>query len=213
LKWKIAVGTETCSIAIGPNAVVNLLDMTIFVTITREVLEDYWRPKIFGESAQPMLDGCRSAETNIWLLNCRVLTPGQQSELPQSIDIWYRENSLPESVLAALAVGFVSQLAKDNPAAKTSSGSVFSLLGVDPLSGLDPATREIAQTRLLAERALYVGQKMPMLLRWQTELLALNSSQLPGVQLLVTNSTQIASSVDRFATLAIKLPDQVSAER
>ena len=52
--------------------------------------------------------------------------------------------------------------------------------------------REIAQTRLFAERALFVAQKMPALLRWQTELLSVNAVEMPAVQQLVTNSTQIA---------------------
>ena len=55
LQWKIMLGTETCSIASGPNAVADLLDMTVFVTVTRAALEEYWQPKVFGESAQPML--------------------------------------------------------------------------------------------------------------------------------------------------------------
>ncbi len=51
------------------------------------------------------------------------------------------------------------------------------------------------------------------MLRWQTELLTLNATQLPAVQQLVTNSTQLTASVERFAAVAEKLPDQVSAER
>ncbi|MEJ0091144.1 MAG: hypothetical protein WDM80_15545 [Limisphaerales bacterium] len=213
LKWKIMLGTETCSIASGPNAIANLLDMTIFVTVTRRGLEEYWQPKVFGASAQPMLDNCRNAETNLWEFNAQVLTAGQMTELQKAIDVWFRQNPLPDSVLAARAVGFASEVSEVNPAGKSSPTSVFSLLMIDPLSGMDPAVREIAQTRLMAERALYVSQKMPTLLRWQTELLALNTTELPAVQQLVTNSTQLAASVDRFATLAEKLPDQVSVER
>ena len=213
LKWKITLGTETCAIASGPNAVANQLDMTIFVTVTRQALEEHWQPKIFGESAQPMLDSCRNAETNIWLLTGLVLTAEQQVELHRAIDVWFRQNPLPESVLAARAVGFASQVAEASKDDAAKVGSVFSLLGVDPLSGLDPATREIAQTRLLAERALYVGQKMPMLLRWQTELLSLNTVEMPAVQQVVSNSTQIAASLARFATVAEKLPEQVGTER
>jgi len=115
-------------------------------------------------------------------------------------------------VLAARAMGFASEVAKANQA-DTKGDSVFSLLQIDPLSGLDPAVREIAQTRLFAERALYVTQKMPMLLRWQTELLSVNAVEMPAMQQLVTNSTQIAASVDRFARVAEQLPAQVSAER
>jgi hypothetical protein len=91
--------------------------------------------------------------------------------------------------------------------------SVLSLLMVDPLAGMDPAVREITQTRLLAERALFVTQKMPTLLRWQMELLSVNTVAMPAVQQLVTNAAQITSSVERFAAVAEKLPAQVSAER
>lgn len=213
LKWKIALESATCSIASGPNAIANLLDLTVFVTVTRMALEDYWQPKVFGESAQPMVDSCRNAETNIWRLTSRVLTAAQQTELRQATEAWFRQNPLPEAVVAARALGFASQLAAANPTGKPRTGSVFSLLMLDPLSGLDPATREIAQTRLLAERALYVAQKMPLLLRWQTELMTMNAIQLPATQQLVSNSTQIATSVERFARVAEHLPGQVSSER
>jgi hypothetical protein len=34
------------------------------------------------------------------------------------------------------------------------------MLGIDPLSGLDPAIREIEQTRALAERTIYYMQRV-----------------------------------------------------
>ncbi len=213
LKWKILLGTETCSIASGPNAIANMLDMTIFVTVTRRGLEEYWQPKVFGDSALPILDTCRNAETNIWRLAGQMLTPDQLTELRKGIDVWLQQNPVPENVLAARAVGFASEVGKVNQVDQSKPGSVFGLLGVDPFAGMDPAVREIAQTRLLAERALYVTQKMPTIVRWQTEMLSLNATQLPAVQQLVTNSTELTASVARFATVAEKLPDQVSAER
>jgi hypothetical protein len=213
LQWKIALGTETCAIASGPNAFANLLDMTVFVTVTRADLEEYWQPEIFGESAQPMLESCRNAETNIWQLVGRLLNPAQQAELRAAIAAWRRQSPRPEGVVAARAVGFASQIAEATRADTTKSGSVFSLLMLDPFSGLDPATREIAETRMFAERALYVAQKTPTLLRWQTELLSLNAVQLPAVQQLVENSTRIAASAERFSGAAERLPGQVSTER
>jgi len=212
LLWKIAIGTENCSIASGPNAIANLLDMTVFVTMSRMTVEESCQAGTFGESATSMLEGCRFAETDIWQLASTVLKPAQQTELRQAIEVWHRQNPLPQSALAARAVGFAAQVAQANQST-TKSDSVFTLLNLDPLSGLDPATREIAQTRLFAERALYVTQKMPTLLRWQTELLSLNAVQMPAVQQLVTNSTQIAASVERFAAIAERLPGQVSTER
>jgi multidrug efflux pump subunit AcrB len=73
--------------------------------------------------------------------------------------------------------------------------------------------RELARTRLLAERALFVAQWMPTLLRWQTELLAQNSMAMPEVQQLITNTTRLVSSVERFAAVAEQLPGQVRSER
>jgi hypothetical protein len=213
LKWKIFLASEIFSIASGPNAVADLLDMTAFVTITRASLEEYWEPKVFGESAQPMLDSCRNAEKNIWLLAGRVIKPEQQEELRAAIEAWRRQNPQSDSMLAARALGFTSRVAEATKADSKASASVFSLLNLDPLSGLDPATREIAQTRLFAERALYVALWMPTLLRWQIELMSLHAAAMPEVRQLVANSTQIAASAERFASLAEKIPGQVSAER
>ena len=164
---------------------------------------DHWQPKIFGEAARPMLGSFRSAETNIWQLAATVLKPQQQTELRQAIEARRQQNPLPEDVFATRALSFASQLAASGKEDPAKSGSLFSLLNLDPLSGLDPATREIAQARLFAERALYVTQKLPVILRWQTELLALNTMSMPPVQQLITNTTEIATSVERFSRMAL----------
>lgn len=214
LSWKIALTTEICSIVSAPSAVGGLLDMTVWVTVMRQSLEEYWQPEVFGEASLPMLQGCRNAEAEIWELAERVLDPAQQAELRQSIQEWRRRNPLPKAVLAARALGLASRLAEANRASNGSrGGSVFSLLMLDPLSGLDPATREIAEARLLAERALFVTQKMPQLMRWQSELLAVNALDMPAIRQWRTNSAQLVESVERFAGVAERLPDQLSAER
>ena len=43
------------------------------------------------------------------------------------------------------------------------------MLGLDPLTQLDPAVREITQTRELAERTIYYMQRAPSLLDMQLE--------------------------------------------
>lgn len=213
LRAKIELGTETCSIASGPNPVANLLDMTVFVIVTRMALEEHWQPKVFGESALPVLEYSRTAETNIWQLAGKVLTPDQQAEMRRGIEAWYRQNPLPESLVAVRALGFASRVAAASKTNPSFTDSVFGLLSMDPLAGMEPAVREIAQTRMFAERAMFVTQKMPTLLRWQMELLSLNAVSLPAVQQLVTNSTQITASIERFAAVAEKLPGQLSTER
>lgn len=213
LKWKIALGTETYSIVSRPNAVANLLDMTVFVTVTRMALEEYWQPKIFGVSAQLLLETCQNAETQIWQLAGTVLKPEQQTELRQALEVWYRLNPHPENILMATARDFAALASQVKKAETAKPASVFSVLKVDPFSGMEPAVREIAQTRLFAERALFITQKMPMLLRWQTELLSINAVEMPAVQQLITNSTQLATSLERFTGVTEGLPKLIRSER
>ncbi|TAK95001.1 MAG: hypothetical protein EPO07_15895 [Verrucomicrobia bacterium] len=213
MKWKIALASETCTIASGPNAFANLLDMTIFVTVTRLALEEHWQPKVFGDSAQPMIESCRNSEAEIWRFAGTVLSPEQLAELHKAIEAWHRQNPQPESVLAARALSFASSVAESNKGDAAKPGSVFGLLGVDPLAGMDPAVREIAQTRMFAERALYVTQKSPTILRWQMELMSVNTVAMPAVQQLVSNATQITTSVDTFAHVADQLPKLVNDQR
>ena len=213
LQMKIALGTETWSIAASPNAIVNLFDMTIFVTITRMGLEDYWQPAVFGESAAVMLANSRNAETEIWKIAGAVLTLKHQTELRRSVEVWYGQNPSSNRLVASRALGLSSQVVAVSKNDAATPGSVFSLLGIDPFAGMDPAVRELAATRMFAERALFISQKMPMLLRWQTELLSVNTVKIPEVQQLVANSTQLADSMDRFARVAEQLPRQLSFER
>ena len=213
LRFKIVLVTDTCAIASGPNTGANLLDMTVLVTMTRLVLEQHWQPKVYGDSALPLLESCRRSETNIWTLVGTVLSLEQQAELRRAIVEWQRQNPNLEKIMGSRAVGFATEVAQARKTESSAPGSVFRFLGIDPLTSLDPATREIAQTRIFAERALYLSQWMPTLLRWQIELMSLHTAALPEVQQLLTNTTQLAGSVGRFARVAEQLPQQFSHER
>ncbi|MGR9107932.1 MAG: hypothetical protein ACU843_13465 [Gammaproteobacteria bacterium] len=212
LKWKILFASESSSIASGSNPIANLLDMTVFATVTREIVEDHWQPGGFGDSAKPLLESCRVYETEIWKLAATVLNSDQQMELHKAIQVWQQEHPLSDNLLDTRAVGFAGQVSRAQPGGMSKT-SVFALLGLDPLSGLDPAAREIAETRLFAERALYIARWMPYLLRWQTELLSLNAMAMPEMQQWVANTTRFAEAAERFAGVAEELPDRLSMER
>jgi len=210
LRWKIAIGGEIVSIATGANSLANLLDLTVFVTLTRGVIESHWKPDIYGDSAEPVLEAFLDSEAKLWKVIEVVLTPDQRKEFHEAIEAWKKENPDSENSLGARALGFSAQAGAK---ANSKPDSMFNLLRLDPLSGLDPATHEIAETRAFAERALYVSQKFPTLLRWQTELLALDAMNIPAVRQVVASSAQIAASADRIAVTAEKIPDRFSKER
>ncbi len=213
LRWKLAFVTSLCSIASGPNTSADLLDMAAFVTLTREALEKHWQPERFGEFAQPWLDITRSAEGKIWQLVGSILAPEQETDLRRAIEQWQRGNPVPKNIMELRGPDFELQAQGAGQKGGSTFGSMFNVLRFDPLSGLDSATREVAKSRLLAERALYVVQVAPTLLRWQMELMALNVTELPAVSQLVATSSQMATAANRFACVAEQLPVEVRTER
>jgi hypothetical protein len=187
--------------------------MTIFVSEIRAGLEAHWKPKVFGDSATQLLESCRLIETALWVQTDKVLTPAQRTELREALKVWHEQSSQPENILIVRAAGLALQVAQVKQVDTTKPGSLFSLFMLDPLSNLDPTRREMAQARLFAERALYVSQKMPTLLRWQMELLSINVLEQPALQQWSSNVTQVASSVVRLTRVAEQVPQQVTAER
>lgn len=178
--------------------------------MTRGAVEKRWKPDQFGESADSLLTSVNRLDRELDAVAAGVLTPEQRQELRQAIDA--RQKDLPPSDELQVA-RTLSFTAKHGTKEAPRSSSLFALLNLDPLSGLDPATQEIARSRAFAERALYVAQRMPTLLRWQMELLALDAQDGPAVRQMVASAAQVSASADRLARVSEQLPDRLSKER
>jgi len=211
----VAVASDVLETATGSNALGNLVDMIVLTSAGRMRVEEYWLPTVYGESARPMLEALREREKQIWLLAENLMTPSQRQELRKAIERWHKESK--EQVTAPSAFASISLVSKIIGSGRKEAGplstSVFSLLDIDPLAGLDPATRELAQTRLLAERAMFIGQRMPQIIQWQVELLTIRTAELPQVEQVVANTAQLAATGERVGKLAEELPGLVSSER
>ena len=219
LKLKVVLGSMVVNIASGPNPNANLIDLVFGAWLTRKTIEDYWLRTTNGPAFQPWLETSRRLETNVWEIAATVLKPAQVAELNEAIRQCYTQN--PD-----VRFGFFirphdfSFLMRTSQAQGAGGNSVFNLAGLDPMAGLDPAVREITRARLFAERALFVLQRMPFLLRLQADLLAHELVAQPEVQLALTNTTRLSQSVDRISRAAenvsqtaAQLPDRISAER
>jgi hypothetical protein len=211
LGWKTAVANTTMINATGPNPTANLLDMVVLVSLARMAFEEYWVPH-YGKPAEPMLTVTRDLERDVWEVADRVLNRAQQIELKELIHEWREKH--PEQVYISVRLRDFAELAvAQEPSANTGLDSLLKLSFLDPFSGLDPTTRELAQTRFFAERALYVLERMPRLLRWQSELLVAQTLAAPEVQQLVSNSTGFAQSADQLTKAVQQFPEQVAVER
>jgi hypothetical protein len=216
LQFKIAIGQATLSIVGGVDPYASLFDMVSFVTITRLILEEHWVTRENGALFRPWLARTQQLETNVWQLVDQVLQTKQQEELRRAIETYYRDNPDLHRALLTRPYELASALPRTVSAQRVSS----SVLSLDPFASLDPAVREVTEARLFAKRATFLLTRMPDILRWQSELLVVNSMTQPQVTRVIESSTRLSESVDRasrsaetISRTAEQLPDRISAER
>lgn len=212
---RIKLGQASAAVvnASGQNPAVNALDMVVLASVSRMVAEDYLVGERFGEVALPLLETSRRLETNAWSLVRHVLRPEQQEELRQLIREWRQANPHQRYVGAVRFREFAEAIGQAPQPGSYKPTSVFSLLFLDPMAGLDPTLRAVEETRYLAERALYYGQRMPILVSWQAEFLALQLADQPAPKQVLTNMDQLTASMQVFAKTAGQLPQLVEQQR
>ena len=212
LRWKLGQASSAYTDATGQNPAVNVLDMLVLVTMARMVVEEYG-VETYGDAILPLLDVQRDLEANAWTLAGGVLKPSQQQELRDLIQEWRAKNPHQRYIGPIRFREFVSALG-ETPT-KTTSGptSIFSLLYLDPLAGLDPTAAAIEETRELGERAMYYSQRMPQLLSWQVEVMAYQLADQPESKQILDDANRLALSAEIFARTSAQLPQLVNDQR
>ena len=211
--WRLSQVTSAYTIATGPNPVTNALDMVVLATLSRMVIEDSWIQEKYGERAAPLRDAHRNLEPGAWALASEVLTEGQIQELRQVIEEWRLKNPHVRAVAYVYFRDFARAVGRPRPGESKSSGSLFSLVGIDPLSNLDPAVQEIAQTRNLAERTIYYLQRAPRLLDMQVERLTYQIASMPETRNALQDVDRVSLAAEAVGNVAGQLPDLVARER
>ena len=214
LQLKLGFSEDIYQVATGPNPYANLLDMVTLISLLRTQLQTYWMPERWGNSAESLLTVLRREEAAIWALGKDVLRPEMQTELRLSINRWALANGKLKSMSEIRATGFASAIAKYTQATSGSTDrSVFDLLQIDPLASLDPTTKEIARSRRMAERALFLAQRTPTLLSWQTELLTLAITRNPELDKVINATARIGDAAATLSRVAEQLPADLAHER
>lgn len=210
--WLVSQATAAFTIATGPNLELNAIDMLIFASLSRMVIEDRWVAELYNGRAEGLLAAHKALEDRVWQFSSSLLTPEQTGELRSSLDAWHRENPLLRAVPFIQLEDFAFATSATRTGAK-SSGSIFSFLGIDPLSNLDPAVRELAQSRQLAERAVYYGQRAPKLLGMEVQRLVFELAVMPESVGLLQSIGGISTAAQQAGDLANNLPDLLARER
>lgn len=212
-KQKVRYVSTALHVATGPNPEINLLDMLVFVTLVRIVGEQYWVPQVYGDMGTALLKALRTLEADIWSIAEDVLTPEQQQELRDLILEWREEHPDQRYVWSVHFLDFAEEEGISAQEASSRPGSLFGLLFLDPLAGLDPAARELEQTRYIAERAMFYIQRTPALVRWQAELLFDRLAAAPETEQFLTATARFTEASERLTKTVERLPDQIAEER
>ena len=204
--------TAAYDIASGPNPLVDVLDMVVLATLTRSTCQDYWVGAVFGARAQPLLEALRTMEERAWAQAPQVLTPEQLQAVRDGVARW-RASHPERREIAFVRIEHLATAAGEQGLGQGTPGGILGTLGLDPMAGLDPAVRQVEETRILAERAFFVAKREPRLLDLQAQLLLMQLEQQPRSQEAFQIAERVSSSMEVFARTAGDLPGLVDRER
>jgi hypothetical protein len=174
-----------------------LLNMVSMVSLGRIIYEEALLKK-YGPRIEPMLELFRKAETDIWGLADRVLTPKQHQDFKAIIMAWHKAN--PEVIFFPY-IRFSDLIDVRGKSMQVKAKGLF--------SSVENATQEVEEMRLLAERGIYLGTRMPLMLGgfmdfWFSEL-----NQNPEIKKTMDDLHRFSASTERLANVAENLPDQI----
>jgi cytochrome c556 len=192
------------TIAAEPDPDVALLDMVVMVTLGRMVFEEHWMKKV-GNEVAPIVRLFRKTEKDIWQIAGKVLTERQQKDLMALIKDWRRNH--PEVVMFSY-VRF-RDFSTDQQKSKSSKPKKYSRL----FGSVEKATQQVEEVRLLAERGMYLGTRMPMLTGAFADVWLSQWAVNPDVNKILTDLHQLSEVSKRLADIGETLPDNVTAER
>ncbi|MGI9592843.1 MAG: hypothetical protein ACR2P8_15850 [Myxococcota bacterium] len=202
LDMKYVYGSAAYTIASGAHAPVAVLDMVVFLSLTRDTLERFGVQAVGKRQTERLLLVFRAYEAKIWAIARTLISPEQEAKIREYLVEW-RENNPERTYVENIRMGeFVDALDLEDRAA--ARGLV---------SSVQRATEAADQALELAERLTYFFQRAPLLWRMHAQLGFFEIVSQPEMERVLANADQISSSaenlsrnVDRLATLLIEGP-------
>jgi hypothetical protein len=164
LRHNLLCASAAVDIATGPFPNVNLLDMIVFVRLSREVVEEYWVPKVYGTGGEGLQEAYRKSEEELWSIADKVMDEPRKRDLMDLIDQWRIANP-GQLRVEGIRLGDFSAAAGEAARARAARAKGL-------LSSVRSATQAADQAFLLAERARFLVHRMPFLVRLQVRLAA-----------------------------------------
>ena len=192
------------TLAAEPNPEKALLDMVVLTMLGRIIYQDNLRRK-YGKPVEIMAVAYRQLEKNIWAIAANVLSGAQQEELRRRILSWRKSNPYKLKFNLIRFDDFAADRHSSSLVEKKKAGGLF--------KSVDKATEQIEEMRMVTERGMYLGSRLPLLIgnfsqAWMNEMI-LN----PEVQKILDDVKTFSAVSKRLASVTEKLPADFAKER
>jgi hypothetical protein len=196
LRKNLLYASSAMEIATGASARVNLLDMFVFLHLSRRVLANHWIPTLYGADGAELDDAFTRAEQEIAGIVVRALGEQGLAQLANIVDSWLADN--PGAIrVEGMRLG-------DFAATAGAAAQDRALQAKGLLSGVKVATDAANQAMVVAERALFLLHRMPFLWRLQMRVGMRDSLDDALVRVKTGDETaRLAHFVKRGAVVAI----------
>ncbi|MEJ2514359.1 MAG: hypothetical protein P8080_07365 [Gammaproteobacteria bacterium] len=213
LDWSFSQATAATIIAAGPNIVTNVLDMVVLAGLSRRVAEESLPARWPRGEVDRVIRVHRQLENEAFRL-LQLLDPGQEetreAELSALMDQWSADNP---DVTQVAYIRFADFAGLGKRTQRPVSPGLLGIIGLDLMSGIDPAVAEIEQTRQLAERALFYAQRLPMLIDLQIRVGAARVAAAPEMVEMLQTVNSIGAMSRTATELGSEIPGLVARER
>ena len=192
-------------IATGPDAVANLLDMVVFVTVGRMAVEKSWDPKVLGKDKGKLPEFYRQMEKEIWAIAEKVLIPRYQKELRDLIHRW-RARHPNQSYMGGVGFDSFADMLGDSDFKDAGKPGFL-------LPEMDEATRAVNEARNLAERFAFFVKYLPYIVRTTAETGMYDVLDQPETIRLLSDINRLTTAIEGIGLTAEQLPDRLGKER
>ncbi|MFM7141051.1 MAG: hypothetical protein ACKO2K_03940, partial [Alphaproteobacteria bacterium] len=213
LHLRLDLATALWNAASGPNPYANAIDFYVTIDLARRLLNGPSLSAALGDRRDDVDRVLAAASADTRALVRDFLSPAEFEALESAVAS-ADASKLDSSTLDTIDLEKLLSSAQKRSSGKNSGlPSLLGILGVDPLASLDPATREIAETRQFGERMLFSVQRLPYLMRMNAELLANDVAQELDVDKAVDAIDRASEAMAQIGRTVEGLPDRISIER
>ena len=201
MNTRVVLSSALIAIAMQPDPVDALADMLTHTTLTA----DAQRVAAMGKSADTpearLLQALQQNDADAWQLAEQWVNEPTRVAFRARILAWEGNRT------SAVGVAFVrlTDIKRAGSTSVESGGGMF--------DSLRTATAQMDQTRLLAERSLFLAQRFPFLMRWQTEVYTGNALATKEAQQTQAQIERMSAIMTSMSQLLAGLAEQVSRER